>query len=166
MKATDQLQAVIAGVLGSKQKRRPLCGTTVSLAPQALAIMDDSPDRDELKSLFDDAGWYLAIEETFARAVTRQAIDRFQLILYERDRADGDWRQAVSLLSHLSPRPCVILLSGSLDANLWDELVRCGGFDVLKMPFEKEAVMQTLKAGFSIWQNLHTPIPFGFRKQS
>ncbi|MEO8129033.1 MAG: hypothetical protein ABI822_18155, partial [Bryobacteraceae bacterium] len=61
------------------------------------------------------------------------------------------WREAVCELSALSPRPYVILLSNSSDQNLWEELVTCGGSDVLRMPFETEAVLRAVRTGWAFW---------------
>jgi len=73
--------------------------------------------------------------------------------LYERELNPCHWREAVSLLSRLSPRPYVILLSSSSDKNLWDELVRHGGSEILRTPIDRDAVMRAVNAGWSLWRN-------------
>jgi hypothetical protein len=49
----------------------------------------------------------------------------------------------------------VVLLSGSSDKNLWGELVRCGGFELLRTPVDPDAVIRTVRAGWFVWQNQH-----------
>jgi len=48
----------------------------------------------------------------------------------------------LALSSH---RACVILVSGVVDAYLWDEVVRKGGFDLLPKPLRKEGVIRTVR---------------------
>jgi DNA-binding NtrC family response regulator len=127
----------------------------VDVAPRALALMGEGPGRDALQVVFRDAGWKLVVADTSASAVVRQEKEPLPIILYEREMRKGGWRQAVSLFSRLSPRPCVLLLARSSDKNLWDELVRCGGFDLLRTPVDRDAVIRTVRAGWSIWQNQH-----------
>jgi DNA-binding NtrC family response regulator len=121
--------------------------------PRALAIVAPGPARDALQAIFDDAGWVLKIADTLQSALVCQAEGPFPIVLYEREPCEHDWRAAVSLLSKLSPRPCVILLSGSCDRNLWDELGRYGGSDILRTPVDRDAVMRAVKSGWSLWRN-------------
>jgi DNA-binding NtrC family response regulator len=157
LKAVDKFRAVISGLrrpAGSRSmSERPVAGA----APRALAVMGGGPDRDTLQRVFRDAGWELVVADTSASAIACQEKEPLPIILYERELRERSWRQAVCFFSRLSPRPCVILLSRCCDKNLWDELVRCGGFDLLRTPVDRVAVIQTVRAGWSIWQNQHAP---------
>jgi len=121
--------------------------------PRALALVAPGPGRDALKAIFDDAGWVLRIADTPQSAFDCQGEEPFPIVLYDRERCEHDWRPAVSMLSKLSPRPWVILLSGSCDKNLWDELGRYGGSDILRTPVDRDAVMRAVKSGWSLWRN-------------
>jgi DNA-binding NtrC family response regulator len=156
-KVVDQFQAVISGLRRSARLRSMPDRDAVNAAPRALAVMGEGPGRDALRAVFRDAGWKLVVADTSASAIARQEKDPLPIILYERELTERGWRQAVSLFSRLSPRPCVVLLSRSSDKNLWDELVRCGGFDLLRTPVDRDAVIRTVRAGWSIWQNQHNP---------
>jgi DNA-binding NtrC family response regulator len=115
--------------------------------------------------VFHDAGCALAVAGNPESAIACQKKEHFPIILYERELTERDWRQVVSVFSRLSPRLCVILLSRNSDKNLWDELVRCGGFDLLRTPVDRDAVIRTLRAGWSIWQNQHTPQELGAKSR-
>jgi DNA-binding NtrC family response regulator len=154
-KVVDQFQAVISGLRRSARLRSMPDRAVVDAAPRAMAVMGEGPGRDALQAVFRDFGWKLVVAETSASAIARQEKEPLPIILYERELTEGGWRQAVFLFSRLSPRPCVILLSRSSDKNLWDELVRCGGFDLLRNPVDRDAVLRTVRAGWSIWQNQH-----------
>jgi DNA-binding NtrC family response regulator len=156
-KVIDQFHALVSGLCKSARPRSMSGRAVVEVAPRALAVMSEGPGRKSLQELFHEAGWTLALAGNSASAISSQEKNHFPIILYERELAERDWRQAVSIFSRLSPRPCVILLSRNSDKNLWDELVRCGGFDVLRTPVDPDTVIRTLKAGWSIWKNRHIP---------
>jgi DNA-binding NtrC family response regulator len=120
-----------------------------------MAVMGEGPGRDALEGVFRDAGWQLVVADNSTSAIMRQQNEAWPIILYERELTGRGWRQAVSRFSRLSPHPFVVLLSHSSDNNLWDELVRCGGFDLLRTPIDPDEVIKTVSAGWAIWQNWH-----------
>ena len=124
----------------------------VAQSPRALAVIRNGPDRDTLQGVFRDAGWQLEVADTPAAAFANRQEKSAPIVLYERELTERGWRQAMSVFSRLSPRPCVVLLSRTSDMNLWDELVRCGGFDLLRIPIDRDAVIRTVRAGWSVWQ--------------
>jgi DNA-binding NtrC family response regulator len=165
-KVVDRVQAVISRLSGSTRLRSMPHRAVVDAAPGALAVMGEGPGRDALQGVFRDAGWKLTVADTSASAIASQEKEPLPIILYERELTERGWRQAVSLFSRLSPRPCVVLLSRSSDKNLWDELVRCGGFDLLRTPVDRDAVVRTVRAGWSIWRSQHKPRQLAQRNRS
>jgi DNA-binding NtrC family response regulator len=156
-RVVDRIQAVIAGLRGLFGPRRRPARTGAGTALQALAVMGEGPGREALQVVFRDAMWRLAVADSAEQAIVRQQQEPLPIILYERELPERDWRQAVSSFSRLTPRPCVILLSRGYDQNLWDELVRCGGFDLLRIPIDRNAVIQTVSAGWAIWRRRTAP---------
>jgi DNA-binding NtrC family response regulator len=156
-KVVERFRAAISGLRGSARLRSVSGRVLGNTAPRALAIMREGPGRDALQLVFRDAGWGLVVADTPTSAFARQRKEPLPIILYERELTETAWRQAVSLFSQLSPRPCVILLSRSSDKNLWDELVRCGGFELLRTPVDRDAVIRTVSAAWSIWQSQQNP---------
>ena len=156
-KVLGRFQAVVSWLRRPARLRSMPDRAVAEAAPRALAVMGEGPGRDALQAVFRDFGWKLVVAETSASAIARQEKEPLPIILYERELTERGWRQAVSHFSRLLPRPCVVLLSRSSDKNLWDELVRCGGFDLLRTPVDREAVIRTVRAGWSIWQNRHNP---------
>lgn len=124
---------------------------------QALAVMKEGPDRAELEAVFQDAGWRLDFAASLGAAITSMERNPLPILLYDRELSGTDWRTAVSDLSRLSPRPCVVLLTRSADHNLWEEVVRCGGFDLLRVPVDRMVVLRTIRAGWAIWRRRNAP---------
>jgi DNA-binding NarL/FixJ family response regulator len=150
VKVVNQFQAIVSGLRAQLRLRSHRVDS--GHCPAALAIMAEGPGRDALQIVFREAGWRLTIAETSAPALDRRT-EPPPIILYERELNPCHWRELVSRLSRLSPRPYVILLSSSFDTNLWDELVRHGGSEILRTPIDPDAVMRAVKSGWSLWRN-------------
>jgi hypothetical protein len=150
-RVVDELQAIVSRLRRSAP-RLSRCGGDRDNCLRALAIMAKGPSRDALQAVFLDAGWRLTIVDTSASAFDPRN-ERLPIIFYERELNQSGWRAAVSLLSRLCPRPYVILLSSNRDKNLWDELVRNGGSDILRTPIDRDAVLRAVESGWSLWRN-------------
>jgi DNA-binding NtrC family response regulator len=79
------------------------------------------------------------------------------VILFDRDWPGTDWRVAVEQLAATPHGACVILISGVADDNLWQELIRRGGYDVLAKPLRTEDVARVLMLALSYWRVTATP---------
>jgi DNA-binding NtrC family response regulator len=75
------------------------------------------------------------------------------VILYDRDWPDAEWRTTVQALASSPHRSCVILASRVADDYLWQELIRCGGYDLLAKPFRADDVCRSLKLALSYWKS-------------
>lgn len=153
VKVVNRLQEMVLGLGRSGRISSNSRRVVADDAPRALAVMREGSGRDALQAIFDDLGWRLTIAGTPAAAVARHRESSLPVILYERELMDCDWRLPVSLFAKLSPPPCVILMSASADRNLWDEVIRCGGSDILRIPFGHDAVIRAVRAGWSLWRN-------------
>jgi DNA-binding NtrC family response regulator len=150
-KIADRIRVIIAR-LWQPGGLREGSVRAVAQAPRALAVIRNGPDRDTLQGVFRDAGWQLEVADTPAAAFASQQEKSMPIVLYERELTERGWCQAISVFSRQSPRPCLVLLSRTSDMNLWDELVRCGGFDLLRIPIDRDAVIRTVRAGWSVWK--------------
>jgi CheY-like chemotaxis protein len=75
-------------------------------------------------------------------AVGLLAGGRFAVILCDRDLPVGDWRETIRELAQRSP--CVLLVSSVVDDALWQEVVECGGYDIVRKPLEGEGVFRSI----------------------
>jgi DNA-binding NtrC family response regulator len=119
--------------------------------------MSDGTDRDRVQAVLRRVGWNLTVTNSLTVGLVHQQKDPHPIILYDRELPQENWREAVSSFTRLTPRPCLVLLSRNTDKNLWDELIRCGGFDLLRTPVEPDALVRTVRAGWSIWFNHRSP---------
>jgi len=84
------------------------------------------------------------------------------IIIYDRELSPYHWHEIVRAFTKTSPRPYVILLSSNADTNLWDELQRVGGPDILRAPVTRDNMAGALQMAWQLWnshQQLRLPLP-------
>jgi hypothetical protein len=121
-------------------------------APRVLAFVPQGRNRLMIEAVSSEAGWTLTISDTLA-AIARSTDEIAPVILFDRDLWPGMWREAVGLLTRRSPRPHLILLSPNSDGNLWDELQRVGGSDILRTPIDQEDALRAVERTWSLWRS-------------
>jgi FixJ family two-component response regulator len=122
-------------------------------APRILAILPLGPSRRLLQSVTDDAGWVLTLSETPPAVGSMRQNNLPPIVIYDRELSPDRWSETVGLLVKSSPRPYVILLSPNADANLWDELQRVGGSDILREPITRDKMAGALKRAWQMWRS-------------
>ena len=116
-------------------------------APRILAVLAPGPDRSLLQATSRDFGWCLTLVDT---PPVRHAAFA-PIVIYDRELASHNWRDVFYVLTKESPRPYAILLSPSVDQNLWDELQRVGGSDILRAPANREELLWAVTRGWLMW---------------
>jgi DNA-binding NtrC family response regulator len=65
---------------------------------------------------------------------------RFDVVIYDQDVPDQDWRVAVTSLATAAPWSSILLLSPLGYPELWNEVIRRGGHDLLSKPISEDRV--------------------------
>lgn len=106
-----------------------------------LALMASDPDRELLRDICMDKGWTIVFAGDLVEGVGLDA----GIVICDRDLSGMDWREAIQQLA-VAPQPRrVILASYVVDDYLWDEVIHCGGYDVLPKPFRAQEVVHTIQ---------------------
>jgi hypothetical protein len=79
-----------------------------------------------------------------------------RIIIYDGDSIEGDWKGALAKIKRWEKQPCVLLASRVSDRYLWDEVVRCGGHDVIAKAAEPGQLMRTLRFAW-FWKKMLQP---------
>ena len=118
-----------------------------------VALVVNHQDREVLTSI--SAREPLELHFAESREQAWDAVHRLRapVILYDRDWPNAEWRTTVQAFSSLPQRSCVILASRVADDYLWQELIRCGGHDLLAKPFRADDAARALKLAASFWTN-------------
>ena len=119
-----------------------------------LALTTCYPDREQLQQICVGAGWKISFADDLAEAVGRPA----GIVVCDRDVSGIDWRRAIHQLAS-SPHPRrVILASFVVDDYLWDEVIQCGGYDVLPKPFRAQEVVHTIQFAWAALTKSHPSV--------
>jgi DNA-binding NtrC family response regulator len=114
----------------------------------------DEQDRSLITKVCEGNQWDVFFANTCDEA--RQMAEKIkpQIILLDRDMADGDWRHALSAFSSASSGACTILISRVADDYLWNEVVCNGGYDVLAKPLREQDVLRAVRLAWFYWNNI------------
>jgi CheY-like chemotaxis protein len=69
---------------------------------------------------------------------------RFDVVIYDQDMPDEDWRGAVTSLAQASPGSSILLLSTLRQPEIWNEVIRKGGHDILSKPVTEDGAESTI----------------------
>ncbi|HTP30837.1 MAG TPA: hypothetical protein VMJ75_01610 [Candidatus Acidoferrales bacterium] len=123
-------------------------------AERILALVPEGPNRRILEAASEDAGWAL----TWSNAEACGGVPA--IVVYDRELSPQHWGEIVRAFAKESPRPYIILLSPTVDANLWTELERAGGSDIVRTPIRRDYLLWALIRAWQLWrtqQNVRTP---------
>jgi DNA-binding NtrC family response regulator len=109
-----------------------------------LAFTDSEADRSTLQDIAAERGWELSFADHSAADGSLLARDRFAIILCDRDLPGAEWRANIEALHQAAPDSCIMLLSSVNDEYLWNEVIRCGGYDVLTKPLRESQVVPAI----------------------
>ena len=127
-------------------------GDASASGPCVLAVVEEGPAREAVAEAARREGWVLEIADSLKAVQETQRAMRHAVVVYQRELPGIDWREAVSICAGMAGRPCVILLSRLADHNLWVELARHGGSDLLREPVEIQALGAAVHNAWSLWQ--------------
>jgi len=125
-----------------------------SLGPlTVIGLITGDADRRALAGICSRNRWNLLFAGT--RREARSALDRLKapVILCDRDLPGDGWRATVEDLASSPHHACIILVSGVVDAYLWNEVVLTGGFDVLSKPLREDDVVRAVRLAWSYWNS-------------
>src|SRR5262249_6070682 len=105
-----------------------------------------------LQAISESTGWVLTISDNETACACLDAFGAAPIIIYDRELSPPHWREILRAFSKRTPRPYIILLSSNADANLWDELQRLGGSDILRTPVTQTEMLRALSKAWQLWQ--------------
>ena len=116
-----------------------------------ITLLLDEQDRRVLASLAGGVSLDIHAAGSCAEAAAMARRFTAPIILLDRDWPGSEWRSTAETLSAAPHGPCVILVSSVADDNLWEELIRRGGYEILKKPLDAEKATRVIKLALSYW---------------
>lgn len=112
---------------------------------RVLAVLTQDEDRARLQNMFYGTGWELQTVRTVEQADRLLARDVVDVIICDHRLADGlGWEDILRIAEASQLAPPVIVASRSPDYDLWAEILRLGGYDVLQEPFDYQEVFHAI----------------------
>jgi DNA-binding NtrC family response regulator len=111
----------------------------------------DDDDGRLLSEVAGRSGWQVVFAKTYGEVGGALDQGNVPVVFCDRDLLGMGWRKAVERLSAPPHCACVILISEAIDANLWNEVVRGGGYEVLAKPLRAEGVIRAVRLAWSYW---------------
>jgi len=138
--------------------RKPPLIATGNVKMNLLVVSPIETDHTMLRRILSPKKWVLSGVTTLhaAQRELRTAIERFPLILCERDLSPGTWRELLDQVTHMVDAPLLIVSSRFADERLWAEALNVGAFDVLAKPFEPDEVSRVLTSAWARWTREHS----------
>lgn len=137
-------------------QRRSLRQTWEHLKPEikiVIAITQDESCRMTLRVTSIEERWRILFANSVAAAL-RLCGGRPCVILYDRQLPASDWR-ADFLWLQRSERPLFpILISATCGAPLREQVVNCGGYDVTRVPLEREHLVALIHGALSLAESI------------
>jgi DNA-binding NtrC family response regulator len=109
-----------------------------------LTVGLSAEDRDRAQEILAPRGWRILEVAGCLPLAEQLRRHRFAAVLCESELIDGTWRDVLEELTTLAPAPPLIVTSFLADASLWAEVLNRGGFDVVRVPFEREELARVV----------------------
>lgn len=97
--------------------------------------------------------WPVCFADTIRDAWNASERSRLPIVLCDRTLRGTDWKDAIRALSSPGKRVYSILVSRVIDGNLWDEVIRLGGYEVVPTPLHEEAVLRSVRLALLDWRS-------------
>jgi len=128
----------------SKPKAAPQTIREGRHSVRLLIITTDDGFFKRMEAVASDSGWHVQRANSLQEAENLLQLRSGPLVILDWERLAQDWRPDLARLTALNEDLCVFLVSRVLDDNLWQELIRHGGYDVLLRTAEPEEMRRDI----------------------
>jgi len=108
-----------------------------------LAIVPDGARSMEIERLFAHSNWLLHRVSTREEARRLLQQNDTPVVLTDAKLPDGGWREVLADIDGL-PEPPRLIVMAPYNNCLWNEVLNCGGYDVLEAPLDRRELFTVL----------------------
>jgi DNA-binding NtrC family response regulator len=117
--------------------------------PAIIALLGSETDRQVVSDFCLHNECDVLFAGTCAETRTLMARVKAQILFMDRDLAESDWKESMADFASFSGVICIVLVSRVVDGNLWNEVVRNGGYEVLAKPLREDDVVRAVRLAWS-----------------
>jgi DNA-binding response OmpR family regulator len=125
-----------------------------SRKPRVLAVTADLAFYSGVLSAASSARWRTDWARTLNRAVEICRLKSPPIVIYDSNLPGFDWRSAFDRLSAVPSHPRILLAAPSIDEELWENVLRRHGYDVVERAANSEQLERVFRFA---WLSLPTP---------
>jgi len=120
--------------------------------PAIVAVLTE-PDVMVVRELSSSRHWAVSFAADCPDALARIGQMKAQILFLDRDLAGPGWRQTIHAFASSSTKICIMVVSKVVDTNLWNEVVRYGGYEVLSKPLQEGDLLRAVNLAWSYWSS-------------
>jgi DNA-binding response OmpR family regulator len=121
--------------------------------PAILAVTADLCFYSSIVSAVGCLGWHAEWASSMNLGLEICGAGLVQIVVYDRNLPNVDWRYAIDRLSAISSRPRVLVAASHVDEDLWRTVLRRRGYDVVARSADSEQLRRELRFA---WLSLQT----------
>jgi DNA-binding NtrC family response regulator len=122
----------------------------VSEERSVLAVMGISSGQDDLRICAIHEGWRVMFATTVERAVRIRQTTRIDVVLYDRDVAEMDWRRDLSTILNCAEPVFAIAISRVANAQMSLDVLDIGGYAVTGKPLNRQRLTALVNGALQI----------------
>ena len=115
-----------------------------------LAVMGISSGQDDLRICAIHEGWRLMFATTVERAVRIRQTNRIDVVLYDCDVAEIDWRQDLFTMLNCAEPVFAIVISRVVNAEFCLAVLESGAYAVTGKPLKRQSVAALVKGALDL----------------
>ena len=119
-----------------------------------LAVLPAFSRRADFRVFAIEQRWQICFASTLERAVGIRQRQRIQVVIYDRDLPDTDWRRALPRISNCAGPAIVIVLSYNTDASAERLILDCGGYAVARKPVERGNLVPLVNGALQLVEDI------------
>lgn len=119
---------------------------------RVLALLPNREDQVSLDEIFRHSHWDLHFAAGLGPA--RVIIEQLEpgVVISDRRLPDACWQDVLGELHQRDLAPPLIVSSRLADEEMWGEVLHCGGYDLLAMPFQAQEVVRSVSLAWRHWR--------------
>ena len=120
---------------------------------KVLSVSRAEHDHTGLQHILDHTSWKLWPAYSIVDAVDTVRLNQVAVVITTEQLPDGSWKDLLIQLQCLPTPPAVIVITANAGDQLWSEVLRSGGYDVIPKPLNKFEVFRIVSLAWRQWRD-------------